>query len=351
MKLNILFLSYAFSPSIGGIESSSELLVNAFREAGHHVRVMTMTVGDREPQTPDDEILRNPSLPAMLRSYAWADVIFENNPCLNLAWPKLFFGKPSVVVIHTWISRIDGRISLLDRLKTRWLGTASRVVAVSRAVQQRSWPNATVIGNSYNEKLFRAGAAERPNDFVFVGRLVSDKGTELAIRAFADLVFVHPVAELNTATLTIIGEGEERPNLEKLIAELPDPGRVRLVGSLRGQALADELSRHRFQFIPSLWEEPFGIVALEGIACGLIPIASNGGGLPDAVGEAGVTFRRGDLDSLVRVTTQLVQSPDQQRHCRQAAPAHLQKHSPAVITGQFLTITESLATRNRAASD
>ena len=106
--------------------------------------------------------------------------------------------------------------------------------------------------------------------------------------------------------------------------------------------MVDELNQHSFQFIPSIWEEPFGIVALEGIACGLIPIASDGGGLPDAVGRAGVIFKRGQLDSLIAVTTGLLRSDQQQEQCLKAAPRHLAKFSSKTITRQFIDVLEQL---------
>ena len=338
--MKILFLSYAFSPAIGGIEASSELLADAFHRAGHEVRLMTMT--------PDEaslfpyEVIRNPSVLDMIRQHTWADVVYENNPCLRLGWPRFFFGKPSVIVLQTWISRPDGTITWLDKLKFNWLKRANQVVAISQAVRQKCWPNAIIIGNSY-DKSFSIRPVERQHNFVFLGRLVSDKGVELAIRAFSVIVSNKLLPEMAHATFTIIGRGPERAYLENLVTSLPSTNRIRFIGPLKGEELVLELNRHTFQFIPSVWEEPFGIVALEGIACGLIPIASNGGGLPDAVGKAGVVFERGDLASLVAVTTSLIQSSAQQAKCRAAAPEHLASFSADSITQQLLNELEAVA--------
>jgi glycosyltransferase involved in cell wall biosynthesis len=339
--MKILFLSHAFAPAIGGIEASSELLAYAFFNKGHDVHLITTTIG-KSPTLPY-QVIRNPSTTELIKQHAWADAVYENNPCLRLGWPKLFFSKPSVVVLQTWVSRIDGTIGWLDKLKFRWLAQASQVIAISQAVRQRCWPTASVIGNSYDNQMFGIRPVERQHDFVFLGRLVSDKGTELAIRAFSKMVFDISLPELNQSTLTVIGDGPDRSHLEQLVAELPDPSRIRIIGPLKGEALVTELNRHTFQFIPSVWEEPFGIVALEGIACGLIPIASDGGGLPDAVGNAGVIFKRGQIASLIAVTTELLQSPARQAQCRAAAPAHLASFSTESITQQFLDALESAA--------
>ena len=50
--------------------------------------------------------------------------------------------------------------------------------------------------------------------------------------------------------------------------------------------------------IPSRWREPFGAVAPHGLVYDCLVLASDGGWLPDAVGSAGLLFRRGDQADL-----------------------------------------------------
>ena len=339
--MKILFLSHAFSPAIGGIEASSELLAGAFVRGGYEVCLITMTPAET-PGLPY-QVIRKPSTSELFKHHAWADIVYENNPCIRLGWPKLLFGKPSVIALHTWISRVDGTVALKDKLKMSWVAQANQAIAVSKAIQERCSPNATIIGNSYDEQLFNIRSVKRKKDFVFLGRLVSDKGVDLAIRTFNQLINDSSLHELEDTTLTIIGDGPDRKRLEQYVAHLPHPGRIRFTGSLQGEELVLELNRHSFQFIPSVWEEPFGIVALEGIACGLIPIASNGGGLPDAVGKAGVIFERGRIESLISVTRRLVQNPVQQAHLLAAAPEHLNLYNTESIMQQFLAVIDSVA--------
>ena len=339
--MRILFLSHSFAPAIGGIEASSELLADAFFNQGHEVRLMTTTQGISSAVP--YKIIRDPSINEIIKQHYWADTIYENNPCLRLGWPKLLFGKPSIIALHTWISRPDGKIALTDQLKMFWVARATHVIAVSRAIQQQCSPQATIIGNSYDKHLFSARRIKRHKDFVFLGRLVSDKGVELAIRAFDKLINGPSLPELEGVSLTIIGDGPDRNQLQQFVARLSHPSRIRFTGALQGEDLVMELNRHTFQFIPSVWEEPFGIVALEGIACGLIPIASDGGGLPEAVGNAGVIFERGRIESLIAVTKRLVQNPAQQAKCRAAANQHLSAFSIESITRKFLDVIESVA--------
>ncbi|WP_205711182.1 glycosyltransferase family 4 protein [Hymenobacter sp. HDW8] len=336
--MNILFITHRFYPDVGGIEVNSEILALAFHQAGHAVHVVTWT------QRPGDKsfpyvVLRNPSLPALLKQHQWADVVYENNPSLRLSWPALLFHKPSVVAIRTWITRTDNEIAWQDKLKQRWLQRAAAVIAVSEAVRKKSWPAATVIGNPYRVALFRImPEVARTRSFVFLGRLVSDKGADLAIQAIAQLKTT--MTQSSTPLLTIVGDGPDRALLEALALSLEVKDQVVFMGALEGEKLVVCLNQHQFLLVPSRWEEPFGNVALEGMACGCIPIVSDGGGLPDAVGEAGLCFPRGSVEGLLDCMRSVVQNPARAQQLRAAAAAHLAAHHPALVGGKYLQVIE-----------
>ncbi|RYE14016.1 MAG: hypothetical protein EOP45_20295, partial [Sphingobacteriaceae bacterium] len=127
----ILLLSHHFYPFIGGIEVISEVLAAAFVKAGHEVHVVTWSAGAEDKVFPFT-IVRNPTALTLLREHRWADIVFENNPCLRLAWPTLLLNRPVVTALHTWITRADGSLGIQDKLKTRWwLGRSKQVVAIS----------------------------------------------------------------------------------------------------------------------------------------------------------------------------------------------------------------------------
>src|SRR6202021_2623014 len=98
---------------------------------------------------------------------------------------------------------------------------------------------------------------------------------------------------------------------------------VHFTGYANGHNLARLLNAHRLIVIPSIWQEPFGIVALEGMACGCVPVGSAGGGLCDAIGECGDTFPNGDIEALADILRKLLQSPERQTALRLRAGNHL----------------------------
>ncbi|UOQ69531.1 glycosyltransferase family 4 protein [Hymenobacter volaticus] len=288
--MKILLLSHCFFPDIGGIEVNSEIYARAFTQAGHQVRVLTWSTLTTEAYFPF-EVVRNPSKKELFRQHAWADVVFENNPCLRLAWPALFFNRPSVVSLNTELDPADGA----TWVKQAWLKRATSVISVSEAVRRKCWPAAAVIGNPYRAREFRLiPSVVRTNNFVFLGRLVSQKGTAVAVQAFGQvLTRLRAHGGQHLPTLTIIGDGPERLSLEGLVASLNLSAHVQFTGFLEGSALARELNRYRYLLVPSLFGEAFGNVVLEGMACGCLPLVSDSDGLPDAVGKAGLIFPRG----------------------------------------------------------
>jgi glycosyltransferase involved in cell wall biosynthesis len=90
--------------------------------------------------------------------------------------------------------------------------------------------------------------------------------------------------------------------------------------------------------VPSIWEESFGVVALEGAACGCVVLGSDGGGLPEAIGPSGTTFRRGDVSDLATRLAHLLQHSDEWKIYRAAAPGHLERHQPAKVAAHYLEV-------------
>ncbi|WP_082489349.1 glycosyltransferase family 4 protein [Dyadobacter sp. Leaf189] len=341
--MKILILSHQFYPEVGGIEVNSEVLCDAFHNSGHQVRLLTRTK-EKGSRTFPFKVIRNPGKYSLVREHLWADIVFENNLCLRLSWPRLFINRPGVVAIRTWISRVDGRMGWQDRLKFEWLKHASAVIAVSSAIKNSCWDKAVVIGNPYRSTLFQIQTEQgsRELDFVFMGRLVSDKGVHLAIKALRK--FINQKKEVSAdfqTSLTIIGDGPEAEDLKMLVRELQLEHMVFFTGVLRGKELVRRLNEHRFLLVPSVWNEPFGNVALEGMACGLIPIVSSGGGLPDAVGDAGLVFKSGNIDSLVEHMTSIYEDPLRQYSMHMNARNHLTNHHPEVVADRYLEVLQT----------
>lgn len=118
-----------------------------------------------------------------------------------------------------------------------------------------------------------------PPTFLFLGRLVPEKGVAWLIRAFARVN--------NDAKLEVAGAGPERPALEALARHLGVADRVQFAGWLDAPAAMQRLQSARAVVVPSVWHEPAGLVTLEAAAMGKPAIVSCVGGIPEYASRLG----------------------------------------------------------------
>src|SRR2546423_116474 len=329
--MKILRSSHHFVPSTGGIETVSQLLAREFVARGHEVRVVTQSAGDPRFLYP---VIRCPGPGDLIRQIRWCDVFLQNNISLRTLWPLFFVRRPLFITHQTWITNPDGSLGWPHWLKRCVLRHATSF-AISGAIAESLPVPSIRVGNPYDSQIFKNSPAElKKRELIFVGRLVSDKGASLLLDALK-LMTTKP-------RLTIVGDGPERAALEKQTADSGLQAQVEFAGLRHGEELADALREHEILVVPSLWQEPFGIVALEAIACGCVVIGSAGGGLAEAIGPCGVTFPNGDAHALADAITRLLDSPAERDRLRQNAPGHLARFTPPAVAAVYLeTMTKA----------
>jgi glycosyltransferase involved in cell wall biosynthesis len=128
----------------------------------------------------------------------------------------------------------------------------------------------------------------------FLGRLETFKGPDVAVRAIAVMRREHGLV----ARLTLAGSGpvSDRRRLEDLARAEGVSDLVDLPGALDRAGVEDLLSRVQALVVPSVWEEPFGMVAIEGAAAGVPVVASDVGGISEGLHdkEHALLFPSGD---------------------------------------------------------
>ena len=326
--MRILVGSHVFAPSVGGIETVSAMLAETLVKLGHEVQVVTQTPAG-EPDAFPYTVHRQPGSGELRSLLGWCEVFWQNNISLKTLGPALLKGTPTVVTHQTWLMRPDGRTGWQDLLKKL---ASSRVgnVAISRAIAEALPGEPRIIGNPYRDELFRRdNATAKDRDVVFLGRLVSDKGADVLIDALDGM----------EASCTIIGNGPERAALEAR-AEGRD---ILFTGAKSGPELVSLLNRHKLLAVPSRWNEPFGIVALEGIACGCVPVVSAGGGLPDAAGPCGVTFPNNQAGAMRSLLRDLLANEARRQSLLANAPEHLAKHTAEAIARRYVAVFTDVA--------
>ncbi len=177
------------------------------------------------------------------------------------------------------------------------------------ACQRLGWPVARlqVIPNGVDLEQFHpsdSGAGVRtrlgvPDGFplvAYVGRLVEEKGIFTLVRAAAELKRRGVAFHL---AMVGLAPGNERKRLSDMAA---DSGLGAPFFSLHDATDRPEaiLAAAEAAVVPSQWEEPFGLAAIESMACGAVPIVSDAGILPDIIGaeNARCVFPQGDFAAL-----------------------------------------------------
>lgn len=195
------------------------------------------------------------------------------------------------------------------QLDRAWGNRFTRVAAISQAVarrlQQFGAPHIDSPAVIYPGTAVVAPRTEMSAEPVLLaaGRLVAEKGFDLLIRAFAGISRSIPQSRL-----ILLGDGPQRTPLQQLTGQLGMHDRVEFLGH-RSHAETQQLIRSAWvTCIPSLWEEPLGMMAVESQMQGVAVLASAAGGLVETVqdGETGMLVPPGDVPALAEALRTLL---------------------------------------------
>ncbi|HEY9723267.1 MAG TPA: glycosyltransferase family 4 protein [Oscillatoriaceae cyanobacterium] len=364
--MRILMLSWEYPPRIvGGIARHVEELSIALVKQGHEVHVVTADhpgtqehevvdgvhvhrVKNVEFQTPDflSWVLQ---LNLGMVGYALEqhrktpfDLVHAHDWLVAHAGVALKKGEglPLLATIHaTEIGRNKGQLwSDLSRYINQmewWLCfEAWRVIVCSqymwREVTQHFQvpadkidiiPNGTSIAkfdqkmSDQDRRAFRRHfAADNQKLVFFVGRMVPEKGAQVLLEAVPKVL-----AEYPDARFVVVGKGGFLPELKGRAHELGVSPYVNFTGFISDEDLLKLYQVIDVAVFPSLYE-PFGIVALEGMAAQVPTIVADTGGLGEIVEhtKSGITTYAGNPDSLAWGILEVLKHPDYAKNLAKA---------------------------------
>lgn len=333
--MNILLASRVFYPSVGGMETVAMQLAEAWIDQGHTVQIVTQTPLGKASKINKLCLHRNPSLLKWKKLLTNVDVFVQSGISLKSLPLGLLARKPIVFIHHGMLPVSLDSVGARILLK-RWATYLGYSVAVSRAVANDiPSPNKTVIHNPFRPD-FKIKKQITNNEFnlLFVGRLVSEKGVDIALRALARLP--------SKFTLTVCGDGPEKDELTRLSRALDIKDRVYFKGWVKDIELTDIAQKMAIQLVPSR-NESFGIAALEAIAYDCVVVASNTGGLPEAVGSCGILVPPEDPRALAEGVRQAV---DQRLNLMNYKEEHLKKFQIETIANRYLNVFKNAVDKN-----
>jgi glycosyltransferase involved in cell wall biosynthesis len=384
--LRIALLGYRSHPHVGGQGIYLQYLSKALVELGHHVDVISgppyPEVDSRVNliQLPSLDLYAHPNPTRALRPkhclsladfYEWwskvsgafgepysfgrrlrahfkkhkphYDIVHDNQ---SLCYGLLDLQKRGVKVIATVHHPItqdrDLALAAATEKGQRWLinrwysflamqkkvvQQLNHVVTVSHQSQRdivaafdRPAENIQVIPNGVDASIFKPLDSIARTPFRLITTASSDqplKGLSVLLRALATLRSPFP-----NLHLIVIGKLKENGETQKELQALKLQDVVQFKSGISNQELVEEYAQASIAIVPSLYEG-FGLPAAEAMACAVPLICSDGGALPEVVGDAARLVRAGNVDDLHTALYELLNDEKAREQLAAQGRAHI----------------------------
>lgn len=314
------------------------MLCKALRAAGHEVTLFA-AAGSRDPglfpicDAPYDEVLPwkvwrgTPELAAYQREAferalaevrrGGYDVVHNNSLFPDIIGWCADEARPCVTSHH-----VPPFENLLDAVCDN-AGRPGIAFTIVSHQQQLSWsqrggPQMHIVRNGVDTAFWSPGGDGTGEHFTWIGRIVPNKGVAHAVRA----------AREAGAELRIFGPVEDETYFAREVA--PHLGdKISYRGHAPAGVLRDEVRTARGALVTPMWDEPFGLVAAEALACGTPVVGFDRGALQEVVGECGILVPGGDIEALAGAMDRAALTD--RDACRRRAVAQLS--SEAMIRG------------------
>jgi glycogen(starch) synthase len=182
-------------------------------------------------------------------------------------------------------------------------------------------------------------AAPEERLVLLIGRLVYEKGFQLALEAMPKVIAAVPGTRFLVA-----GSGTHEEELKRQASELGLMRHGTFLGWIGDDVLHTLYGIADLTVVPSIYE-PFGLVALEAMASGCPCIVADTGGLREVVPheEAGLRFAARDPEALAEVAIRVLTDPELEAHLIAEAKEHVLRFDWADVAAQTAAVYAELA--------
>ncbi len=383
--MKVLFLNYEYPPLGGGASIATEALLREWALLPEmEVHLVTAAVGDSQERI---EVGRNVIIHRVpigknaekLHSQSLLDIsmytikagwflrtllreehekkpfdvtlAFFTIPCGFLAYLlRLFWGIPYVVSLRGsdvpgFSEKYDG-FYLLAKPLVRFLWRHAAMVVPNSvgitklAERTASLPHLEIIENGVDIKTFFPRHERRSTSevvFLSTSRLTPRKGIHLLIAAFALALKQSSVS----MKLWLIGEGEQRADLEEQVRSLGIEQSVRFIGRVEHEALPDFYQQAHVFVLPSK-NEGMSNSALEALASGLPLVVSGTGGMQELLQDDinGYFIDPDNAESFARTLTVIAGDQEKLVAYGTASRSRAEQRSWAAVAGRFEEVLE-----------
>ena len=287
------------------------------------------------------------------------DLLHVHNRPQWVAWLRSL-GYRGAIVLHLQNDHLGHWTApMLDALAPNVDG----VVVCSRFLRDTFAPKSAalaakthVIFNGVDTSLFYPKEEIRePKTILFAGRFAAEKGVLQLVQAYARVLQSHPDARLVIVGGTGFGKHEATAYVRQ-VRELAEStlrcgrGDIQFTGYLHhDKDLPSWFQRATIFACPSLFEEPFGLVNAEAMACATPVVGANRGGIPEVLGDSGRITDPDDIGELAAVFSELLVDREERNRLGRAAYIRCQHFFDwRVISANWLTLLQGIAARRNA---
>ena len=235
----------------------------------------------------------------------------HNRPYLvNTIYTKLKNKNLITLFFHNDPLEMKGSFSVEDRKKL--LSRSAKIYCVSNYIKMRFLIGIT---DNFNKVVVLHNGVKRMQKFmpkkqkqiIYVGRIVKEKGVDLFVDSIREIY-----DDFKDWNFKIIGSPRlgvskwdhfsraVKKNFESL------GNRTEMTGFINSKDLNNIMSKTSIIVIPSIWKEPFGLVAAEAMSNGVAIISSNSGGLPEIICDNGILISNINSKKIARQLKKII---------------------------------------------
>ena len=241
-------------------------------------------------------------------------VEMHNRPYLFHTMFKQKIRHPITLHFHNDPREMKGSKSIKERLFIA--NHAASVYFVSEYIKncfleglKKNYKNLFVLPNGIQRRILQK--PKKKKQVLFIGRLVPEKGCHLFVNAIKDIVLEFPDWEFKIIGTPKAGQKQLKLDYAKdLIAKFTSLGNnVEYLGYIPNNEVEKMLYEASILVVPSIWQEPFALTALEGISNGVAVIASRVGGMVEMLENIGLLISEIDTIKLKESIKSLLLNP------------------------------------------
>ena len=220
---------------------------------------------------------------------------------------------PITLFLHNDPQTMKGSKSVKDRQNI--LEKCEAVFCVSEFIKNKFLEGISiktekiyVLYNGVDRKIKKF--PKKKKEILFVGRLVSEKGADLYVQTLRSIASTFPDWKFGLIGSFRLGEHKNTNSYaHRVIKSYKEIGSQAIFYGFKNHKFVEEkMKTSSIIVIPSIWEEPFGLVAAEAMSNGISIIASKVGGMPEIIGDNGVLIENINYKKLKKNLIELLKN-------------------------------------------